>query len=190
MSLEPSPSEGAATASSRETIERRILVVRGLRVMLDRDLAGLYGVETKALVQAVKRNARRFPEDFAFRLSVEETSVLRSQFVTSSEGWGGRRYPPYAFTEQGVAMLSSVLRSDRAIAANIEIMRTFVALRRVVDVRDALRRKLDELEKNFESRLAEHDAQLAQVFSVLRGLVAPPSPVKKRAIGFTPPEGA
>ena len=206
MSLEPSSGEVAAAVSPREAIESRILVVRGRRVMLDHDLAGLYGVETRTLVQAVKRNAARFPEDFAFRLTEEESrflrsqivissslkegsGVLRSQFVTSSEGWGGRRYPPYAFTEQGVAMLSSVLRSERAVAVNIEIMRTFVALRRVVEVRDALRSKLDELEKHFESRLAEHDTQLAQVFSVLRGLVAPPSPVKKRAIGFTPPEG-
>ena len=109
--------------------------------------------------------------------------------MTSNKGRGGRRYPPYAFTEQGVAMLSSVLRSDRAVAVNIEIMRTFVALRRVVEVRDALRSKLDELEERFESRLAEHDTQLAQVFSVLRQLVAPPPPAKKRAVGFTPSEG-
>ena len=188
MSSELSSGEVAAAPSSREAIERRILIIRGLRVMLDRDLAGLYGVETKALVQAVKRNTRRFPEDFAFRLSAEETGILRSQFVTSSEGWGGRRYPPYAFTEQGVAMLSSVLRSERAVAVNIEIMRTFVAIRRGAEVRDALRGKLDELEKHFESRLAEHDTQLAQVFSVLRELVAP-RVQKKRAIGFTPPEG-
>lgn len=189
MSLEPSSGEVAVAASSREAIERRILIIRGLRVMLDHDLARLYGVETKALIQAVKRNARRFPPDFAFRLSAEENSFLRSQTVTSNEGRGGRRYPPYAFTEQGVAMLSSVLRSDRAVAVNIEIMRTFVALRRVNEVRDALRCKLDELEKHFENRLAEHDAKLARVFSVLRKLVVPPPISKKRAIGFTPPEG-
>ena len=111
MSLEPSSGEVAAVASSREAIERRILIIRGLRVMLDHDLARLYGVETKALIQAVKRNARRFPPDFAFRLSAEENSFLRSQTVTSNEGRGGRRYPPYAFTEQGVAMLSSVCES-------------------------------------------------------------------------------
>jgi hypothetical protein len=157
--------------------------------MLDSDLAELYGVETKALVRAMRRNRERFPEDFAFRLSVEEWDNLRCQFGTSSEGWGGRRYSPYAFTEQGVAMLSSVLRSERAVAVDIEIMRTFVALRRVVEVRDALRSRLDELEKHFESRLAEHDAQLAQVFAVLRELVAPPPLPKKRAIGVTPPEG-
>jgi hypothetical protein len=176
-------------ASSREAIERRILIIRGLSVMLDSDLAELYGVETKALVRAMRRNRERFPEDFAFRLSVEEWENLRCQFGTSSEAHGGRRFVPYVFTEQGVAMLSSVLRSDRAVAVNIEIMRTFVALRRVVEARDALRSKLDELEKHFESRLAEHDAQLAQVFTALRELVAPPPLPKKRAIGFTPPEG-
>jgi hypothetical protein len=189
MSLEPSSGEVAAAASPREAIERRIFVVRGLRVMLDRDLAGLYGVETGALVRAMKRNSERFPEDFAFRLSAEEWDNLRCQIGISSEAHGGRRFVPYVFTEQGVAMLSSVLRSRRAVAVNIEIMRTFVALRRVVEARDALRSKLDELEKHFESRLAEHDAQLARVFSVLRELVEPPPPPKKRAIGFTPPEG-
>lgn len=157
--------------------------------MLDQDLADLYGVETKALVRAMTRNRARFPEDFAFRLALEEWETLRCQIGTSNEGRGGRRYAPYVFTEQGVAMLSSVLRSNRAVAVNIEIMRTFVALRRVVEVRDALRGKLDDLEKHFESKLAEHDAQLAQVFSALRELVAPPPISKKRAIGFTPPEG-
>ena len=140
-------------------------------------------------MQAVARNAARFPDDFAFRLSEEENRILRSQIVISRSSWGGRRYPPYAFTEQGVAMLSSVLRSDRAIAVNIEIVRTFVALRRVVDARESLLNRLDELEKHFESRLAEHDTQLAQVFAVLRELVAPPPLPKKRAIGFTPHEG-
>jgi hypothetical protein len=189
MSLEPSSGEIDAVASSRESIERRIFVVRGLCVMLDHDLADLYGVETGALVRAMKRNSARFPEDFAFQLRVEEWDNLRCQFGISSEAHGGRRFVPYVFTEQGVAMLSSVLRSKRAVAVNIEIMRTFVALRRVVEVRDALRRKLDELEKRFENKLAEHDAQLAQVFSVLRELVVPPPLPKKRAIGFTPPEG-
>ena len=102
MSLEPSSGEGAAAASPREAIESRILIVRGRRVMLDHDLAGLYGVETKALVQAVKRNAARFPDDFAFRLTEEESRLLRSQVVISNEGWGGRRYSSYALTEQGV----------------------------------------------------------------------------------------
>ena len=189
MNQKPNSGEVVAVAPAREAIERRILVVRGLSVMLDHDLADLYGVETGALVRAMKRNSERFPEDFAFQLSAEEWDNLRCQIGISSEAHGGRRFVPYVFTEQGVAMLSSVLRSGRAVAVNIEIMRTFVALRRVVEARDALRSKLDELEKHFESRLAEHDAQLAQVFTALRELVAPPPLPKKRAIGFTPPEG-
>jgi hypothetical protein len=117
----------AASASPLQPhIESRILALREQRVMLDADLALLYGVQTKVLVQAVKRNAARFPADFMFQLSPEEFANLRSQFVTSSSGYGGRRYAPYAFTEQGVAMLSTVLGSPRAIAINIEIMRTFV----------------------------------------------------------------
>ncbi len=111
-------------------IERSILMIRGERVMLDADLAELYGVETRALIQAVKRNIERFPLDFAFELTPEEFNILRSQFVISR--WGGRRYPPYAFTEHGIAMLSSVLRSPRAVRANIEIMRTFIRLRRML----------------------------------------------------------
>jgi ORF6N domain. len=189
MSFERGSGEVAAAASSREAIERRILLIRGRRVMIDRNLAELYGVETGALVRAMKRNSERFPEDFAFQLSAEEWDNLRCQIGISSEAHGGRRFAPYVFTEQGVAMLSSVLRSKRAVAVNIEIMRTFVALRRVAEVRDALRSKLDELERHFESRLAEHDTQLAQVFSVLRELVTPPPVPKKRAIGFTPSEG-
>jgi hypothetical protein len=114
---------------------------------------------------------------------------LRCQIGTSSEGWGGRRYPPYAFTEQGVAMLSSVLRSERAIAVNIEIMRAFVALRRAIEEGDTLWRKLDELEQRFESRLSEHDVQLGKIFSVLRELISPPAP-RKRPVGFTPPDDA
>jgi hypothetical protein len=110
-------------------IEKRIFVVRDRQVMLDEDLADLYGVETRVLVQQVKRNAKRFPEDFMFQLTSAEAEALRSQIVISNEGRGGRRYAPYVFTEQGVAMLSGVLRSDRAIAVNIEIMRVFVELR-------------------------------------------------------------
>ena len=110
-----------------ERIEAGILLIRGQRVMLDSDLAELYGVPSKVMLQAVRRNAERFPDDFMFRLTRDEFRILRSQIVTSS--WGGRRYPPYAFTEQGVAMLSSVLNSPRAVQVNIEIMRTFVRLR-------------------------------------------------------------
>ena len=125
-----------------ERIERSILLIRGHKVMLDTDLAALYGVETGQLVRAVKRNISRFPHDFMFQLSKDEFENLRCHFGTSSQ-WGGRRYPPYAFTEQGVAMLSSVLKSRRAVQVNIEIMRTFVRLRRILASNANLARKLD-----------------------------------------------
>jgi hypothetical protein len=158
-----------------ERIEKAILLIRGQKVMLDVDLAELYGVETKVLVQAVKRNLERFPEDFMFQLSQEEFAILRSQIVTSSD-WGGRRYRPYAFTEQGVAMLSSVLHSRRAIKANIEIMRAFIRLRQMLASHVELARKLDALEKKY-------DAQFKQVFEAIRQLMTPLEP-KRRPIGF------
>ena len=144
-----------------ERIERSILSIRGHRVMIDSDLAELYGVETRALVQAVQRNRERFPDDFMFQLTREEFDHLRSQSVTSSLGWGGRLYPPYAFTEQGVAMLSSVLRSERAVQVNIEIMRAFVRLREMLASHAELARKLDALEKKY-------DAQFRVVFDAIR----------------------
>ncbi len=155
-------------------IERAILVLRGERVMLDVDIALLYGVETRALVQAVKRNRERFPSDFMFQLTPEEIENLRSQSVISS--WGGRRYRPYAFTEQGVAMLSSVLRSERAVRVNIEIMRAFVRLRHVMSSQGDLIRRLDELEQRY-------DAQFKVVFDALRQLMSSAEPARKR-IGF------
>ena len=158
-----------------ERIERAILLIRRQKIILDADLAVLYGVDTKVLVQAVKRNIDRFPQDFMFQLSQEEFAYLRSQSVTSSD-WGGRRYPPYAFTEQGVAMLSSVLRSQRAIRVNIEIMRAFIRLRQMLASHAELARKLDALEKKY-------DAQFKVVFEAIRQLMAPPEP-KRRAIGF------
>ena len=142
--------------------------------MLDSELAELYDVETKVLVQAVKRNFERFPDDFMFQLSAEEFTNLRSQFVTSS--WGGRRYPPYAFTEHGFLMLSSVLRSDRAVQVNIEIMRTFVRLREMMKSHKDLARKLDALEKKY-------DHQFKVVFDAIRQLVVQPEK-KRRKIGF------
>ena len=156
-------------------IESAILLVRKHRVMLDSDLAALYGVETKALVQAVRRNLDRFPADFMFQLTTEEFAFLRSQSVTS-RSWGGRRYPPYVFTEQGVAMLSSVLRSDRAIRVNISIMRTFVRLRTLLVSHQALARKLNDLEKKY-------DKQFQIVFEVIRQLMVEPT-AEKRRIGF------
>lgn len=155
-----------------ERIEQSILFIRGEKVMLDADLAVLYGVETRVIVQAVKRNLSRFPGDFMFRLSDKEYSLLNSQ----TEGRGGRRYPPYVFTEQGVAMLSSVLNSQRAIMVNIEIMRAFVRLRQMMATHEDLTRKLDALEKKY-------DIQFSAVFDAIRQLMEPPNP-KKKQIGF------
>ncbi|HEX6780504.1 MAG TPA: ORF6N domain-containing protein [Solirubrobacterales bacterium] len=160
-------------------IEKRIFVIRDRQVMLDEDLADLYGVETKRLVEQVKRNLGRFPEDFMFQLGKEEAAVLRSQIATSNTGRGGRRYAPYVFTEQGVAMLSSVLRSKRAIAVNIEIMRAFVELRRVASSYAAIEKRLEQIERG----MGEHDEQLAQIFGALRQLIAPPLQ-PKRPVGF------
>ncbi len=164
-------------------IEKRIFVIRERQVMLDEDLADLYGVETRVLVQQVKRNAKRFPSDFMFQLTQTEAGALRSQFVTSNEGRGGRRYAPYVFTEQGVAMLSGVLRSDRAIAVNIEIMRAFVELRRAAGTFEGLQKRLDQMELDIGARLSEHDEQLRQIFEALRQLISPPTP-PKREVGF------
>jgi hypothetical protein len=164
-------------------IEKRIFVVRGRRVMLDEDLADLYGVETKRLIEQVKRNLERFPEDFMLQLSKEEAAALRSQIATSNTGRGGRRYAPYVFTEQGVAMLSSVLRSKRAIAVNIEIMRAFVELRRVAGSFAALQERLETLEREMAGRLDQHDEQLEQIFMSLHQLITPPQR-PKRPVGF------
>jgi hypothetical protein len=159
-----------------ERIERSILLIRGHKVMLDSDLAGLYEVTTKRLNEQVRRNLSRFPEDFMFQLTESETHLLRSQFATSKKGRGGRRYSPYAFTEQGVAMLSSVLNSERAIKVNIEIMRAFVRLRRMLATHADLARKLEALEKKY-------DAQFKVVFEAIRELMKPPE-TKRRPIGF------
>ncbi len=157
-----------------ERIERAIILIRGQKVLLSQQLAGLYGVETKVLNQAVARNRERFPDDFMFQLTAEELANLKSQIVTSS--WGGVRTPPYAFTEQGVAMLSSVLHSDRAVRVNIEIMRAFVRLRQMLASNAELARKLEALE-------GKYDAQFKVVFAAIRELMSPP--VKpKREIGF------
>ncbi len=152
--------------------------MRGQKVMLDADIAALYDVETKYLVRAVKRNISRFPSDFMFQLTHEEFEGLRFHFGTSSQ-WGGRRYSPYAFTEQGVAMLSSVLGSDRAIRVNIEIMRAFVRLRQMIASHVELAKKLEALEKKY-------DSQFKVVFDAIRQLMAPPEPKKRRPIGFRP----
>ena len=161
-----------------ERIEKRILLLRGHKVMLDSDLAELYGVATKVLLQAVRRNIKRFPIDFMFRLNYQEVSALRSQTVTLKEGRGEhRKYTPYVFTEQGVAMLSSVLRSERAVLVNIEIMRAFVHLRAMLISHKYLAQKLEQLEK-------QYDHKFKMVFDAIRQLMAPPSAPAKRKIGF------
>ena len=160
-----------------EHVEQRILLLRGQKVMLDRDLADLYEVDAKVLNQAVKRNLDRFPEDFMFQLTAEESARLRSQIVTLKSGRGQhRKYLPYAFTEQGVAMLSSVLRSKRAVMVNIEIMRAFVRLRQILGAHADLARKLAALERKY-------DSQFKAVFDAIRELMTTP-PAKKRPIGF------
>jgi hypothetical protein len=159
-------------------IEEAILLLRGQKVLLDSTLAGLYGVETRTLIQAVQRNRERFPSDFTFQLTNHEVANLRSQIVTSS--WGGRRYLPFAFTEQGVAMLSSVLNSPQAIRVNIEIMRAFVRLREMISTNKELSKKLDELEK----KLVTHDKAIAGLITAIRELAVPPPPAPKRRIGF------
>ena len=159
-----------------EDISQRIHTIRGHRVMLDADLAELYGVTTKVFNQAIQRNMDRFPEDFMFRLTEEEFSDLRSQFVTSKKGRGGRRYLPYVFTEQGVAMLSGVLNNPRAVQVNIAIMRAFVRLRRMLVSHEELARKVDTLEK-------QYDTQFRVVFDAIRALMEPPKTPRRR-IGF------
>src|SRR6266542_6786778 len=176
-------------------VERRIYLIRGEKVMLDAELAWLYGVETKVLNRAVKRNKDRFPTDFMFQLTRDETEGLRLQIGTSTEptargmsalrfqsgtsksGRGGRRYLPYAFTEQGVAMLSSVLHSARAVQVKIAIMRTFVRLRRLMDTNRDLARKIEALEKKY-------DEQFAVVFEAIKQLITPPPEPPRRRIGF------
>jgi phage regulator Rha-like protein len=169
-----------------ERIERTILLIRSHKVILDVDLAELYGVQTKALNRAVKRNLERFPKDFMFQLTYQEVRTLRCQIGTSNIGRGGRRYYPYAFTEHGILMLSSVLQSQRAIQVNIEIMRAFVRLRELIASNKNLAKRLDALEKKY-------DSQFKVVFDAIRELMTPveppsalPSP-RPRRIGFHTP---
>ncbi|MFA6981372.1 MAG: ORF6N domain-containing protein [Ignavibacteriaceae bacterium] len=162
-----------------ERIESKILLIRGQRVMLDRDLAILYDVATRDLNKAVSRNLTRFPADFMFRITKDEFTNLKFQFGTSSSGWGGTRKLPYAFTEQGIAMLSSVLRSERAVQVNIAIMRAFVKLREILSTHKELAQKLKELEYKIET----HDEQITAIFEAINQLLAPP-PAPKRKVGF------
>ena len=161
-----------------ERIAQSIRWIRGQKVLFDSDLAVLYGVQTKNLNKAVKRNAERFPADFMFQLTAEELRSLRFQFGTS-KARGGRRYHPYAFTEQGVAMLSSVLNSERAVKVNVAIMRAFVKLRETLDTNRELARKFAELEQ----RVGKHDEEIAAILEAIRQLMAPPEK-PRREIGF------
>lgn len=165
----------------QQVVENKIYIIRGHKIMLSTHLADLYGVEPKVLIQAVKRNLERFPEDFMFQLSNEEYAILKSQFVTSS--WGGlRRAAPYAFTEQGVAMLSGILNSKRAIQVNIVIMRAFVKLREILSTHKELAHKLKEL----EGKMERHDGEIQAIFDAIRQLMAPPPEKPKPKIGFHP----
>jgi len=158
----------------QEKIMDNIFYIRGKKIILDKDIAELYGVETKVLNQSIRRNIKRFPSDFMFQLTDEEFQILRSQIVTSS--WGGQRYLPYAFTEQGVAMLSSVLNSEKAINVNIQIIRTFVKLREILLTNKELKDKIQKLEKKY-------DQQFKIIFEAIKQLISPPKePVKE--IGF------
>jgi hypothetical protein len=172
------PETDAATTAlvAVEQVGELILSIRGQKVMLDADLAALYGVETRILTRAVARHPDRFPPDFMFQLTTDETAALRSHFGISNTGRGGRRYAPYVFTEQGVAMLSSVLNSPRAVAVNIEIMRAFVSLRGLLASNADLARRLDELE-------SKYDDQFKAVFAAIRELMRPPASPGRR-IGF------
>jgi hypothetical protein len=148
-----------------EQIGRSILVLRAHKVLLDEHLAAIYGVQTRVLIQAVKRNLARFPEDFMFQLRAAEWAALRSQIVISKIERGGRRYAPYAFTEHGVAMLSSVLNSERAIAVNIEIMRTFARMREPIASNKVLAKRFDQLEARLDKKLAKHDNAITAILS-------------------------
>src|SRR5213082_2178417 len=157
-----------------QRIAQAIFVLRSQKVILSQDLAALYGVTVGVLTQAMKRNTKRFPKDFVFQVTAEELRDLKSQIVISS--WGGRRHQPYAFTEEGVAMLSSVLNSERAIKVNIAIMRVFVKLRETLETNRELAKKFDEL----ESRVGKHDEEIAAILEAMRQLMAPPEKPRRQ----------
>jgi len=161
-----------------EMIERKILLIRGQKVMLSMDLAELYGVEHRVLMQAVKRNMSRFPGDFMFQLSVQEFANLKSQIVTSS--WGGIRKAPHAFTEHGALMAASVLNSEKAVETSVFVIRAFVRLREMISTHKALAEKFEELEK----RLEGHDASIGEIVRAIQYLMQPDGPLKKNRIGF------
>ena len=190
-------SVGAATINKKnktaliaiEAIANRIVVLRGQRVMLDADLAALYGVTTKRLNEQVRRNLGRFPPAFMFQLTNQEVAILRSQCATSSSdarslAWGGRRYTPHAFTEHGAIMAAMVLNSPRATEVSVYVVRAFVELRDTLIAHKELAKRLDELESRLERKLTTHDQAIAGILDAIRQLMLPPEPAKKRSIGF------
>lgn len=188
----------SSTPLPSEFVVRRILMIRGQRVVLDHDLAGLYGVPTKRFNEQVKRNLTRFPGDFMFQLTEDEFAALRSHFATSNEPLskrGGRRYLPYAFTEHGAIMAATILNSPRATEVSVYVVRAFVQLREMLSSHKELAAKLEALEQKMEAMALRHDslahntrAQLKQVFDAIRELMQPPDLPKKRPIGFITPE--
>jgi len=165
-----------------EAIASRILTLRGERVLLDVDLAALYGVETRRLNEQVRRNRRRFPADFIFRLTREELENLMSQFATSR--WGGRRKLPYAFTEHGAIQAATILSTRRAVEVSVYVVRAFVQLRGVLTANRELAKRLDELEARIERKIDTHDRVIADILNAIRQLMSPPEPKPKRRIGF------
>ena len=161
-----------------DTVAQRIFVVRGLRVILDADLARLYGVTPKRFNEQVRRNPKRFPAGFMFRLTIQEVANLRSHFATSS--WGGRRYPPLAFTEHGTVMAATILNSRTAVEASVFVVRAFVQMRGALLAHEALGKRLDEL----EHKIGAHDGAILGILKALRELTAPVAPVRRRPIGF------
>jgi len=180
---QPDNQHAVQVNASVEQIESRIFVIRGQKVMLDADLAELYGVEIRALNQAVKRNLERFPEDFMFQLAVDEYDSLRSQFVTLKSGRGQhRKYTPYAFTEHGALMLGNVLKSERAVEVSLMVVRAFVHLRELASTHKELSQKLNQLER----KVGAHDRAIAELINAIRQLMTPLDAGKKRPIGFAP----
>ncbi len=174
------PAGKRSAVETVERIERRILMIRGHKVVLDADLATLYGVPTKRLNEQVKRNAERFPEDFVFQLTEEEAASLRSQFATSNRGRGGRRYRPYAFTEHGAIMAANVLNSARAIHMSVYVVRAFVRMRQALFTRADMEKHLAEIEKT----LLGHDSALRDLYEKIRPLLLPPPATPRPRIGF------
>jgi phage regulator Rha-like protein len=184
MANKPNPATLVPTAR----ITQAILVLRGQKVLLDADLAALYGVTTGRFNEAVKRNLARFPADFMFQLTEQELAALRSQIATSNIGRGGRRYAPYAFTEHGAIMAATILNTARATEVSVYVVRAFVQLREVLATHKELAKRLDQLETKIERKLATHDQAITGIITAIRELMTPPVAKPKRSIGFVTPK--